>query len=66
MGLLIKNAKAMTFSKLTAISVSKGNLSAVELEKNLYKPISEFNWKDASRSELNKEKISHYSKLLAL
>ncbi len=66
MGHLIKSAKAKSVSKLTAISVSKGNLSAVELEKNLYKPISEFNWKDASRSELNKEVISHYSKLFAL
>ena len=44
----------------------KENLSTVELEKHLYKPISEFNWKDASRSELNKEVISHYSKLFAL
>jgi hypothetical protein len=37
-----------------------------DFENVLYKPLSEFSWKDATKSELRKEAISHYSVKFAL
>lgn len=37
-----------------------------EIEFKLYKPIEEFKWKDATKEEIEKESIPHYSKKFPL
>ncbi len=57
MGRLIK------FKKNTTDSITE---HTEQLKKKLYRPISEFKWKDASEKEIKLEAIEHYSKIYQL
>ncbi len=60
MGILLK-----TKSKLSHTKAAKSNpehSSFVQQEIPLYKPISDFDWKDATKSEIKKTAIRAYKK----
>jgi hypothetical protein len=42
------------------------DLGTEQPKKKLYRPISEFKWKDASEKEIKSEAILHYSKIYQL
>ena len=60
MGIRIKN-KLKDNSNLKI-----NNDSIFKNENKLYKPISAFKWRDASKLEMNKESIPHYATRFAL
>lgn len=61
MGTLLNKKKNL--GKLDSLSTK---ITQSPVEQKLYKPISEFSWKDASPKELRKEAIAHYGIRFAL
>jgi hypothetical protein len=61
MGFILKKS-----NKCVDVSIKSEKVKVTFDENKLYKPISEFKWKDASPAEVHQEAIPHYGKRFAL
>jgi hypothetical protein len=63
MGYLITDKKSTKEIKNNVNNISNNNI----IDRNvLYKPISQFSWKDANYIEIHKEALPHYGVKFAL